>query len=43
MKKGPAKKKAKSATEKKDESTVIKKSTTKDTVKTPGAKDATAS
>ena len=48
MKKEPATKKVKSATEKIDASTATKKpatkkSATKDTVKTPGAKDATTS
>jgi small subunit ribosomal protein S3 len=43
VKKEPATKKAKSTVEKDDESTATKKSKTKDTVKTQGAKDATAS
>jgi small subunit ribosomal protein S3 len=43
VKKGPATKKTKSTAEKDDKSTSIKKSKIKDTVKTPGAKDATTS
>ncbi len=43
VKKEPDTKKLKSTAEKVDKSTATKKSTTKDTVKTPGANDATAS